>query len=417
MSRRDASDSLALEAVLLVEKHGGAVTAAAAEAGVPWTTMKNRYQRGLILRQQQAGTGNDNPQPTQALRAELKMLQAELKAAEAERLTAGLVRKLFLGLAETPAEPPHWAIERDAIAAHSPGVPSLMLSDLHWGERVFPEQIGGVNNRYDLRTANERLKTVVTRTLDLCFNHVRNPQYPGIVVNLGGDMLTGDIHKELLESNDQPTLPALLDLFSALVEALTTLADNFGRVFVPCVIGNHDRNTPKKQFKNAAYTSLSWALYCLLEKHFQSDQRLVFLVPDGLDAYYEVQGRRYLLQHGDNTGAKGGDGHIGMIGPIVRGGIKVRKQYAAIGRSVDMVVVGHWHSFMSLPGIRVNGTLKGYDEFAMGCRFEPEPPCQMLWFTHPKYGVGEPMRVFADEPEVKTAVNWVGWPEDLKRRA
>lgn len=405
------------EAVALVEKHGSILSASQA-TGMAYTTLRDRYNRGLALA---SAIGSEappaDPDDLTALRSEIKLLQAELKAAEKERLTARVVRKLFLGLAEEAANPPAWIIERDAIQPGSPGVPSVNWSDWHWGEKVFPEQIAGVNNRFDLRVAHERARTILERTLDLCFNHVRNPSYPGIVVNLGGDMLTGDIHKELLESNDAPTIPALLDLFGVLITMLTKLADEFGRVLVCCVIGNHDRNTQKFQFKNATYTSLSWALYCLLERHFQHDQRLVFLIPDGFDCYYEVQGKRYLLQHGDRMGVRGGDGHVGVIGPIVRGTQKLRKQYAAIGRPVDMVILGHWHTFLNLPGVRVNGSLKGYDEFAMGNRFDPEPAAQMLWFTHPRWGIGEPIRVFADEPEIASDTPWSSWPAEYKRTA
>lgn len=35
----------------------------------------------------------------------------------------------------------------------------------------------------------------------------------------------------------------------------------------------------------------------------------------------------------------------------------------------------------------------------------------MLWLTHPKYEIGEPMRVLSDKPDVRQATTWAAWPE------
>jgi hypothetical protein len=49
------------------------------------------------------------------------------------------------------------------------------------------------------------------------------------------------------------------------------------------------------------------------------------------DVHYRVYGLRFLLNHGDMLGVKGGDGIIGAIGPIMRGEIKKSGQSAALG--------------------------------------------------------------------------------------
>lgn len=40
-----------------------------------------------------------------------------------------------------------------------------------------------------------------------------NPDYPGIVVALAGDMVSGDIHQELKETNEVPTIASVVELF------------------------------------------------------------------------------------------------------------------------------------------------------------------------------------------------------------
>jgi hypothetical protein len=76
----------------------------------------------------------------------------------------------------------------------------LLLSDLHWGEVVRAEEIGGANE-YDMAVAQSRLRNVIQTTIELLREHVVG-DYPGIVVPLGGDMISCSIHDELQQTND-----------------------------------------------------------------------------------------------------------------------------------------------------------------------------------------------------------------------
>src|SRR5262249_54966342 len=145
------------------------------------------------------------------------------------------------------ASPPPWLVKHKD--AGTPGVPTLFLSDLHWGERVDPAEVNGVNE-FNLAIARKRLKQVVDTSIRLLEILDPKMRYPGIVVPLGGDMISGSIHDELAATNELQTMPTVLDLFHHLVSAFKTLADQFGNVFVPCVSGNHGRDTKKIWAKN-----------------------------------------------------------------------------------------------------------------------------------------------------------------------
>ena len=43
-----------------------------------------------------------------------------------------------------------------------------------------------------------------------------NPNYPGIVVPLGGDMISGSIHDELIETNDGTSIEHVIELVDVL---------------------------------------------------------------------------------------------------------------------------------------------------------------------------------------------------------
>lgn len=324
-----------------------------------------------------------------ALEDQVRDLQAQIKAIHRTELSAENVRETIFNLAGKEATPPHWIVSEPKKHGVT-GTPSLLWSDWHWGEVVDPAQVNGAN-KFDLKIAHERIRNLTERTIDLCFNHMVNPNYPGIVVNLGGDMISGDIHEELSETNELPTMPVLLDLFSKLVWALTELLNRFGRVHVACQFGNHGRNTKKPRMKHRAYSNFDWLLYNTLERHFiaAGAKDITFQIPSSNDTYYRVYGHRYLLTHGDALGSKGGDGVIGALGPILRGDVRIRSSSAHMGMAYDTLLMGHWHQWLPLaPRLIVNGSLKGYDEFAkVALRAPPEAPQQGLWFTHPKWGV------------------------------
>lgn len=339
---------------------------------------------------------------------EIRDLKAQLKGVHRDNLTSEVVRKKIIGIAEQTPEPPKW-LSKTPPHDDFEGIPLTIWSDWHWGEVVDPAAVESIN-KYDMAVAQKRARALVEKTIYLCQRLEKT--YPGIVVCLGGDMISGDIHDELSESNELPTMPIMLDLFGVLIECLSKLADNFGKVFVPCVAGNHGRNTTKPRFKNHNYSNFDWLLYCLLEKHFARDKRVQFYIPDGLDASFAVYGHRFMLTHGHMLGTAGGDGIIGAIGPIMRGDFKTRRSNEAVGMPYDTLLIGHYHQYIPLDRIVVNGSLKGYCEYAKyKLRATPEPPRQALLFVHPEQGITSQRPINLELPKKEIVREWVTWPE------
>lgn len=344
---------------------------------------------------------------TEDVQFELRALKAEIASARKDSLTDEYIKRKIFGLSEELVSPPNWLVDvKDAASA--PGVPTLFASDWHWAEFVDPSQIGGVNE-FNMEIAHRRVRNMITTTIDLLKNHMVNPSYPGIVFPLGGDMITGNIHEELIATNDMDIMPAVLDLFGVLAWCVEVLADEFGQVFCPCVTGNHGRLTHKIRAKNRNFTSLDWLVYCFLAKRFENDDRIRFLIPNGPDAIFRIYNHTYLLTHGDQF--RGGDGMIGALGPIIRGDHKKRGKQAQIHNPYDTMIIGHWHQLYQLGRLIVNGSLKGYDEYAYANNFGFEPPQQALWMTHPRHGITFSMPVKVDpSPKSDVPPSWVSWP-------
>ena len=345
------------------------------------------------------------------LKTKLKLMERELAQIKKHNEAAATVRKEIYGLKELTPDPPAWISKLRLPTL--PGVPMTMWSDFHWGEKIDKAQVGGVNE-FDRDIAKVRFKRLLDITLDLTLHHMVNPDYPGIVVALGGDIIGGAIHEELRDTNDGYVQQALLEVQEQLIAGLTLLADRFGKVFVPCVVGNHGRTTLKPRAKGRVYESYEWNLYCQLELYFRNDKRIQFSIPGETDAYFSVLGHRFLLTHGDTLGVKGGDGIIGALGPIARGATKVGRSEAQIGRDFDTLLMGHYHTYIprgdAVP-VMVNGSLKGYDEYArLMLRVPYSRPCQALWFIHQRHGVTAQWPIYLDEKrKAADTAQWCAW--------
>lgn len=374
--------------------------------------VKRAIEKGFITRADRRTVPPDTPMPVEAeLQAkapqvshapvaqpisrdvEMESLRRQLREAQADRSIQEWARAVVMGLDEKAknVRPAIWTSERTGSVGAA-GIPTLLLSDLHWGEVVRASEVGGVNE-YNMAIARSRLQRVVEKTCDLLRHHVVG-NYPGIVVCLGGDMISGSIHDELEQTNDGTVMEQALDLFEHLQTAVITLADEFGRVHIPCVTGNHGRSNRKWQAKRRAALSYEWLVYQFLQRAFSDDERITWDIPDGPDADFDLLGTRYRLTHGDTF--KSGDSMIGPLGPITRGTLKRGRMAAAMNQPFDHLLLGHWHTLIWGANQITNGTLKGFDEFAMTLSITPEPPAQALWLTNEKHGRTIQLPVYAE---------------------
>lgn len=406
MSAQSTSDAEIVIALRLIQLYGN-IEKAARGSGVPASTLKRR--RGLA---ESRGLTAESKvlDEVERLRQDIKLKDKRIEALQREEDTAETVRKLIYNLSERTPEPPAW-IMKDGKPG-SRGVPMTIWSDWHWGEVVNPDEVGGVNE-YNTSIAKKRVEKLVNTTIDLAYNHMgrAKTEYPGIIICLGGDMIGGDIHEELAKTNDSTTQQSINDITDTLAAAIETMASKFGKVFLPCVVGNHGRSTKKMQMKQRVYTSHEWNVYCNLERYFRREKLIQFMVPPAADAFFNVYGHRYMLTHGDSLGVKGGDGIIGALGPIMRGSLKTHRSEAQIGQDFDTLLIGHWHQSLWLPSVIVNNALKGYDEYArLALRAPYSRPSQALWFTHPEHGITARWEVFLEKLKAADeGKEWLAW--------
>jgi len=336
------------------------------------------------------------------LNKDIKVLEKRL--AEAEAIAEEVRRTVKYN-----PEPPDW-LSKDYDHSNYHGTPIAFLSDIHYGEVVKAAQTNGVN-AYNPEIAARRIKLFVDHVIEIQRQHGGKVQPPGLVLPFGGDMVSGSIVEELRMTDvktPEQSKHELADILSGVVDNLATA---FGRLYIPCVVGNHGRQTYRTHYKNTVFHNHDWGLYMSLVRHFQKDKNIRFYVPEAFDAYFKVHGHRFFLTHCDQLGVKGGDGIIGVLGPIIRGTKKVTGSEAQIGRNIDTALIGHWHNYLDLQTVVVNGTVKGYDEFArLALRAPYEPPTQSLSYVHPSWGRTAKFPIYLEEKTTASANQvWVEW--------
>lgn len=403
MGAKRLDKKLAVEAINAYRQANCIQSDAAKILGIPENTFRSRLRAAKLMLEPEP-IDTKNTFESTVLKDKIRQLELQIRTTHKETLSDEYVKRNIIKLTETNVDPPQWLTRK--VKSHVTGVPTLLASDWHWGEVVDKNQVNGVNE-YNLSIAQDRARTMVETTIDLLKNHIKHSEYPGIVFALGGDMVSGDIHEELSATNEREIMPVVMDLWATLVWCIETLHAEFGNVFIPCVSGNHGRNTHKIRAKGRNFTSFDWLCYQFLSKRFEGNKSIKFLIPDGSDAQYQVYNHKYVMTHGDQF--RGGDGMIGALGPIIRGDHKKRSRNAQIDMEYDTLLLGHWHQLIQLQRLIVNGSLKGYDEYAYANNFGFEPPRQALWITHPELGITFSAPVLVEKSKKIAKSDWVSW--------
>ena len=379
MAQARLSQETIQEAIHALEAAGGNKRLAAQRLGISEGTFKSR----LVSAQQLGITIPDvSPLKVQALERELRDLRNEHRRLQEDHWTVERVKQLIQD-GRKPAAPPTWLLPKSR-QANLTGVCHLLASDWHWDEVVDPRQINGVN-AFNREIAVRRCEHLFKKFIELYTQHMDRPRYDHCELMLDGDLLSGNIHDELAETNEYPIALSMLSVTDHLIAGITLLLNAFKKVSIRGVVGNHGRWHKKMRAKNRAFENYEWLVLQMLARHFRGETGLHFDIADGADLPFQIYGTKYLMNHGDQ--AKGGSGIAGALSPLMLMDARKRKRAMATKQDYDYQVLGHWHQLLQFKGLIVNGSLKGYDEWTASMNFEWELPTQAAWVTHPDHGI------------------------------
>jgi hypothetical protein len=212
-------------------------------------------------------------------------------------------------------------------------------------------------------------------------------------------MLSGNIHGELVETNDAGIPRAVRDLAEDIAGGILlwrSLIDVPIRVYT--VPGNHSRLTIKPQAKRRAEHNLDLLVSDFIEAALRGDRAVAFYASASPDAHFSTYGFNWLLTHGDAMGVGGGKGYIGPIAPITKGHRLLIDSSLKSGKLVHYVLSAHYHTTARTPFGWANGSLVGYGEYAKQLRADPEPAKQNMLVVHERNGVIAHQEIYVGHP-------------------
>jgi hypothetical protein len=254
----------------------------------------------------------------------------------------------------------------------------VVASDWHYAGHVGPE-VGGLNT-FNVKVADERILRFFRKALSLTGLLATGVPIHHMVLALLGDFITGHIHEEFQETNTLPPMFEVIAVQSQIASGIQYLLDNSDlHLTIPCHSGNHARTTKTTRFGAENGHSLEYLMFINLKNHFRNEPRVTFIVPEAPHSYLDVYGTVIRFQHGHMVKFGGGVG--GLTIPLN----KAIAQWNQ-GRHADLDVLGHFHQLFDGGRFIVNGSLIGYDSFALSIKASYEKPKQALFLMDRKRG-------------------------------
>lgn len=254
-----------------------------------------------------------------------------------------------------------------------------VASDWHVEENVNPKVVLGLNE-YNMSISKQRAEQFFQNGLKLTDMMAKDVKISTIVIALLGDFFTNDIHDELVEINEVGPMHAAIYAQNLIASGIQFMLDNSKyNLIIQCHSGNHSRTTKTSQMSTENAHSLEYFMYVYLADHFKRNKRVHFNIPDSFISYLDVYDYRVRFMHGHTVRYGGGIG--GMTIPIN----KAIAGWDSTGHA-DLTVMGHFHQFFDGGNFVVNGSLIGYNGYALSIKARFEKPKQALFIIDKKRG-------------------------------
>lgn len=210
----------------------------------------------------------------------------------------------------------------------------------------------------------------------------RDTRVATIVLALLGDFITSTHHEDAQETNNLLPADAIIFAQDLIVSGIKFLLKetDANEIIIVCHSGNHGRMTKKQRNGKAeAGNSLERYMYHNLQRYFENETRIRFQVSEGYHSYLNLFGSYPIrFHHGHAIQYHGGVGGITI--PVNKAINEWNKN-----RHVKLDVFGHFHTYMDGGNFVANGSLIGYNAYAVAIKAPKERPQQAFFLVNKKY--------------------------------
>lgn len=310
--------------------------------------------------------------------------EAETKQARIVREHKTLVdevaklREVIAYRSQLTAQPLKPIVRREFTSGIREATAVALASDWHVEEEVRPGQAPN-GNVYNLKISEFRIERYFQSLAWLVKFNRQAFKIRDLQLWLGGDLMSGHIHDENVETSAMTPIATMLWLKPQLESGIRFLLDSLEleRLQLVCSYGNHGRDTKKPRRSTGAEHSYEWGMYQELAERFKDEPRIEVLADANAHQYAQIYDWTAHYHHGDEIKYAGG------VGGITIPTNKAVAQWDQV-RHADFHNFGHYHQLYTLGRIAGNGSLIGYNAFAMSCKATPEPPQQLFYLVDSK---------------------------------
>ena len=299
----------------------------------------------------------------------LKILANELLKVEKERDSL-----LSIGGVET------YSIKKDKDGNQSNATAIVLCSDWHIEEGVKSSQVNGLN-KFDINIGKERVEKLFKVVAQLIKVHSKEYDINNLVLALLGDFISGSIHDDLKEGNNIQPTEAIYEVQCLIASGIKfLLKETDVNLIIPCSSGNHGRITDKIRVSTAYGNSLEFLMYRQMRDYFENEPRIKFIINDSYLTYMNIYGYTARFHHGDSIKYGGG------IGGIFIPAFKAISQWNK-SKHADWDFFGHFHQMKDGGNFITNGSLIGYNAYAVRIKADYERPKQAFMIIDEERGL------------------------------
>lgn len=255
------------------------------------------------------------------------------------------------------------------------------LSDVHVGNEVKLSQTQGLNE-YNIAICRSRCEQFFQLIVMLTDNERRTQDIDELILFLGGDIIDGALHLDTIMSNEisEPMEQAKIAR-KIIMSGLKYLEPHFKRITIVCKDGNHGRVTQKIHHSSRQGNALEWFMYDTLAEMMP---QFNWIIENSLHTYLTLYpgepGQRILrFHHGDTIGFGGVNGFYTYLN---------RRRYQwNTAKQADIDILGHLHQYTATKRFIVNGSVVGYNSYAVALGAEYEPAMQAFAVFSKRHGL------------------------------
>ena len=270
------------------------------------------------------------------------------------------------------SEKPHIISIVPEVKDDSEATAFLVASDWHYEETVKPEVVSGLN-KFNLNIAHQRIEKFFTHGLKLFNMTKKGVKIKKMVLALLGDFITGNIHEEFLENCSLQPIDAIWAVYEEIISGIDFLLQNTDiSIVIPCVSGNHPRITRQVHYSTESGNSLEYFMYRSIAKRYEKNRRVSVIVAKGYHCYLDIYDKVIRFHHGHAIRYGGGVGGITI--PVNKAIAQWNK-----ARHADLDIFGHFHQLKDNGNWICNGSIVGYNAFALRIKADYETPRQSFF--------------------------------------